>query len=283
MFRCAPPKLGAGALSQHRPIQERTARRMWRPQAKGCAFAIYAAAWLRQTDVMRELELVVARYDEDIRWLRRVPRSVRVTLYNKGRAELPAFSRPVEVHTLPNVGREAHTYLHHIVTRYEQLAEITVFCQGKPFDHAPDFHRILRRLAAGELAPAGFFWLGFVIDQEDRLGTLFRRWHPDRTLPLDEFWRELFAQPPPEKIPFFPGAQFAVRASQVRQRPRPFYEKALALALQWPDAGHCFERCWDRVFGTDGIPAEYRHAQLPVYFRPIRRLGLTWAHVPRRP
>ena len=31
---------------------------------------------------------------------------------------------------LPNVGRESHSYLHHIVSRYDELAPWTVFTQA---------------------------------------------------------------------------------------------------------------------------------------------------------
>eukprot|EP01038_Epipyxis_sp_PR26KG_P013361 gene13361-17920_t len=40
---------------------------------------------------------------------------------------------------LSNVGCESHTYLNHIISNYEQLADVTYFTQGHPFDHAPDF------------------------------------------------------------------------------------------------------------------------------------------------
>lgn len=39
---------------------------------------------------------------------------------------------------LPNVGRETHTYLHHILTQYPQFPEYTVFLQGWPFEHLPE-------------------------------------------------------------------------------------------------------------------------------------------------
>ena len=104
------------------------------------------------------LELVVARHRENLNWLRRVPKKFRVTIYDKG-------GHHDAKHPLPNVGREAHTYLHHIVTRYDDLAELTVFAQGKPFDHVSTFHAILRELAAGNGLPAThahFRWLGFI-------------------------------------------------------------------------------------------------------------------------
>ena len=31
---------------------------------------------------------------------------------------------------LPNVGRESHTYLTHIVTQYDDLSDYTIFFQG---------------------------------------------------------------------------------------------------------------------------------------------------------
>ena len=62
----------------------------------------------------RSLELVVARYAEDLAWLRRVPKEFAVTVYNKGDIIPDAIA-------LPNIGREAHTYLHHLADHYEDL------------------------------------------------------------------------------------------------------------------------------------------------------------------
>ncbi len=55
------------------------------------------------------MELVVARYAEDLAWLRNIPPQIRATVYDKN----PNDSHP-GARQLPNVGREAHTYLHHI-------------------------------------------------------------------------------------------------------------------------------------------------------------------------
>ena len=80
----------------------------------------------------------------------------------------------------------------------------------------------------------------------------------------------------PDRFVFFLGAHFAVTRDQVRRQPRSHYEHARRIAATIPDAAHCFERCWDRVLGVDGVPAAYREHDLPLYLRPIRRLGLTW-------
>lgn len=225
---------------------------------------------------MHDIELVVARHEEDLAWLRRVPRGVKVTVYEKGAGAPNAVP-------LPNIGREAHTYLHHLVERYDTLAAWTVFCQGRPFDHVPDFHRKLRKLTA--VAPnEGFEWWGFVIDQDDRIGSrLFMDWSKNtdrRRLDMATFWAALWSEPCPEAFTFFLGAHFGVSAALARRQPRSFYEQARQISATMPDAAHCFERCWDRVFGVNGIPPAWRRKPLPLYLRPVRRLGITWEMVP---
>jgi hypothetical protein len=39
------------------------------------------------------------------------------------------------VQRLPNVGRESHTYLHHIITNYESLPELLLFLPGNSLTH----------------------------------------------------------------------------------------------------------------------------------------------------
>jgi hypothetical protein len=221
------------------------------------------------------LELVVARCHEPVLWLRRVPEAVRVRLYNKGE---PFSSGPVlgEVCSLPNAGREAHTYLTHLVENYDHLADVTVFAQGHPFDHASDFHAVLRDLAEERRKVASFEWLGFIIDTDDPHGRrLFVNWskNPERAeLPTGELHRALFGEEPPENYHFHVGAQFMVTRACARRRPRSFYEKALGLSTGHPLAAHCFERMWDRMFGERGVDPALLGPDGCRYLKPIRRL-----------
>jgi hypothetical protein len=86
----------------------------------------------------RRVELVVARYDEDVSWC-----TDNCTIYNKGIGMASSASAGPEVNgkqrvvTLQNIGRESHTWLTHIVTRWNSLADQTAFMQGDPFDHLP--------------------------------------------------------------------------------------------------------------------------------------------------
>jgi len=214
-------------------------------------------------------ELVVARYEEDLAWLKRVPKDFRITVYDKGDGASGGIP-------LLNEGREAHTYLRHLSERYDSLAELTVFVQGHPFDHAPDLHKQLKAYAKGAESIADFYWLGFLADTDDPRGRrLFVPWskNPERKeLQLEEFHRELFGDSGPEAYRFFVGAQFAVTRDVAHRRPREFYEKAADLAMRFPLAPHCFERCWDRVFGCDGTASRVPPGQTTAYFKPIKRL-----------
>jgi hypothetical protein len=65
-----------------------------------------------------------------------VPASFQISVYNKGIS--PALPESlleregVTVTALPNIGREAHSYLTHLINHHDSPAGITVFCQGRP-------------------------------------------------------------------------------------------------------------------------------------------------------
>ena len=83
------------------------------------------------------MNVVVSRYQENIDWADGIENGI---IYNKG-PTTPVSRHPVI--TLPNVGREGHTYLYHIIQNYDQLPDHTCFLQGHPFDHTPDLeHRL---------------------------------------------------------------------------------------------------------------------------------------------
>ncbi len=223
--------------------------------------------------------LVVARYREDVGWLRNVPKSLQIALYDKGEEPVPAGAFGTARHErLENVGREAHTYLHHILSRWDELDELTVFVQGRPFDHCSDLHPILRALVAspeGVVPDSGFRWLGFLIDTDDPRGRrLYVPWskNPERKeLAVDEFWAALFATEVPEWFRFYGGGQFIVRRDLILQRGRAFWERAMAIAVDFPDAAHCFERTWDHVFGVQGVDPALLGGELCRVLKPVKR------------
>lgn len=82
-------------------------------------------------NISRNFEIVVAYYNEDLSWLQNYITDCKI--YAKG--FVPTLSNNLRYEKLPNIGREGHTYLHHITTCYDQLADVTLFAQGRIDDH----------------------------------------------------------------------------------------------------------------------------------------------------
>ncbi len=116
-----------------------------------------------------QFDVVIAHYSEEpyyIRvWtdsLRSIPYmqelGMRIIIYTKGSMELAAIkeaSGADEVIQLPNVGREGGTYLHHLLSVYDDPPQFTLFAQAKL--------KKAQEEGSGEMTP----WL------QDRLRTQF--------------------------------------------------------------------------------------------------------------
>lgn len=90
---------------------------------------------------MPSFEVVISRYAEDLTWVL-LPQYAsyvgRMVVYNKGEDNIPqeVHKAVLRVESLPNVGREGHTNLYHIVTglRESTLADITLFLPGSVYE-----------------------------------------------------------------------------------------------------------------------------------------------------
>jgi len=83
-----------------------------------------------------QVEIVLAHHHESVAWSD--PYKHIRTIYCKGKKK----DRPAGCIHLPNVGREGHTYLHHIVKNYDRLAEWTVFTQAQAPTQGYKGHRL---------------------------------------------------------------------------------------------------------------------------------------------
>lgn len=221
-----------------------------------------------------QLELVICRCGEDLSWTRNIPPAVPITVYEK----TPPSNAPWPGSlALPNLGREAHAWLHHLTERYESLADWTIFAQGHPFDHVPDMHPVIRRWAQGETTSQDFVWLGFLWETDNALGyPTFVNWtkNPERReLDLDGFFRKLWGEAAPERVRYVGGGQFVLSRAAAHRRPRDFYARARSLAAEFPDAAHAFERTWDRVFLAPPLdPALFGPSGLRL-LKPVKKKG----------
>jgi hypothetical protein len=112
--------------------------------------------------------IVIARYEEPLDWIMEIPDEYCIYIYNKGDAILDKkiLARAHAVFDRPNVGRESETYLFHMMTTDHYEAQFTVFTQGNPFEHSPDFLKLLS-----------------THDQWKEIQALSWRWRSDKNIP----------------------------------------------------------------------------------------------------
>lgn len=182
------------------------------------------------------MKLVISRYKEDLGW----EESYTNVVYNKG------VSLPNTI-TLPNVGREGHTYIYHILSNYENLDDYTVFLQGNPFDHSRDLFKILKEFEELQSKP-DFFQLCHEMLTDDEKG----KPHHWVDIPVGYYYNDLFKLPRTEFI-YGAGAQFIVSKERILSRPKSFYYhimKHLETSID-PPSVYCYERMWQHIFGNE--------------------------------
>lgn len=174
------------------------------------------------------MELVVSRYQENIDWINKLKTDIKTTIYNK------FYNESIE---LPNLGRESHTYLYHIVNNYDNLEDYTIFLQGNPFDHEPNIIELINNM---KLENQNFFF-GRTIKISGR------------TLPINYFLNLLFDIQNYSKIRFFCGAQFIVTKESIVSKPQDFYVFLLKLVSHDinPVEAYIFETIWPFIFNKD--------------------------------
>jgi hypothetical protein len=208
----------------------------------------------------RTIQTVVARYKENVDWTRGLP---NVIIYNKGDTLDASFNTM----PLPNVGREGHSYYYHIYTHYDELADYTVFVQGNPFDHCPDFLNRLEgiRTTRSQHIPFQYFCNRIV---ESRLSACPH--HPG--LPLVDIYNRLFTDVDKQIhrrifveeedgdliYTFGAGAQFIVSRQRIHRYPRYFYKAILQMleGCVCPIEGYIIERFHPLIFHIWVPPTE---------------------------
>lgn len=77
------------------------------------------------------MDVIISRYNEDLKWTTEgIFNQFKYIVYNKGDNDNFEKSNVIQIINLPNVGRNTHTYLHHIITNYNHLNDIIVFLPG---------------------------------------------------------------------------------------------------------------------------------------------------------
>ena len=93
---------------------------------------------LQQGERQASVDLVIARYDEDLSWLAEVEHELpatRIFVYDKSGSPIDACAahglQRAKCIAVPNLGLEAGTYLKHVTDHFETLADKVVFAQAR--------------------------------------------------------------------------------------------------------------------------------------------------------
>jgi hypothetical protein len=232
------------------------------------------------------IDLVIARYKESLDWLEETLISlkdkyeVHVYIYNKGNTlvQVPdGFN--IICKNLPNVGRESHTYLTHIVDNYDKLnnASYVVCLQGdfkehnRWYDATSPTHLVqniiqdaittgtgstsFAKTWVHEVGPSCSAHYGFRIGShagevlDPRSPKCFGEW-------FNEFVNEWKDGEAWHTLPFWIGGLYAVSTSQILKRPVEYYTRlrdCVGVSLN-PEVGHFMERAWLGVYGLIDPP-----------------------------
>lgn len=209
-------------------------------------------------ETLLDYEFVIAHYNENLDWLASIANHTHV--YHKGTDQKPPPLPLNAWHRLPNVGRESHTYLYHMLRNYETLPEITVFLQGDgqelagnycfryPMDYVYNAkNNYFCKVAKGRWSNWGR------IDHEGKWLEMLNSSSMRRAnLTLGEFFEELLGFPHPTDFPFCLRGCFAATRNMIQKHPLDFYRKAISFVNDHPnpEEGHYFERLWRSIFSS---------------------------------
>lgn len=209
--------------------------------------------------VVPEYEFVIAHFNEDLSWLDKYSNHTHV--YHKGKETVPWYQFR-QWDRLPNVGREGHTYLHHIITSYDHLADVTVFLPGdvssdkKVHTYSDLFQYVTIAKMRGEShknkVSRMVHWGRIHHSNKNRV-KLENKTMLKANLTLGEFWEEIFGYPHPHSVPVQLREAFAVSRKLIHRHPKSFYEKIMPYLNSHPDPeyGHYMERFWIAIFTRD--------------------------------
>ena len=216
------------------------------------------------------IELVIARFQEDLSWIKELPDIFsKIIIYNKGNPieiEIPKS----EIHMLPNLGRDTHSYLYHVITNYNSLADITIFSLGSAWSTEGKKIQLLEtiRILYHTYKSVICFTVqrdpdiikeiyNFKIDEYKITNEENFKYNPDTKLdlcedrPLGKWFCKHF---PNETLScIFYLSIFAASKEDIHKRPIEFYKIFVdKLAIQKnPEVSHYFERVWKNVFSID--------------------------------
>lgn len=164
------------------------------------------------------IQLVISHYEQELDWAYQHKDRIAPIIYDKS-------SKDSNLTKLPNVGREPHTYMHHIVENYDSLAEWTIFTQDDPFVHINNWSSVLSgnendwRTLCDFSYEGGYFFSNMGLVHCDQAGLPH---HPG--LPILQVWNSIFNSECPTLLQFTPGCHLILHRDLITTKPKAFYK-----------------------------------------------------------
>jgi hypothetical protein len=207
-------------------------------------------------------EIVISASFKDLDWLNEL-HDIKKTIYRKG----SEIKNENEIKIDINKGVAEHTYYYHIYHNYDNLSDLTFFCQDYPFDHWGNIIEIINnnlekqcdlnindQYFAFHNNTLGTSWN--LKDSEHffnaKILTCYSNCSPQHSLKdgnnVDMFWEILFSSKKPNKYEFIPGTHFGITKEQIKIRSKEFYKKVMDLLITHDDVPHIIERLNSYIF-----------------------------------
>lgn len=200
-------------------------------------------------------QIVVAKFCEQVSWLKRT--DIPAIVYDR----CPDGQRcpGVTYVELPNsrLGREAHTYLYHIIHNYHDLSNFTIFLQGEPFYHVPHLLQLIEMNFEETTAFSLFIYTrdnllfleSQLLDKSPPFLTILSK-RPNLPYWTGRLWREILGSADaPSQFIFASGAQFSVPRHRILQRPIEYYQHLLNKVENGVLTAWDLETFWLYIFG----------------------------------
>ena len=190
--------------------------------------------------MMKTRTLVVAKYREDVGWLKEVPPEMKVCVYDKSGIK-QEFPPEIKVEYIKNVGRDPHTFMYHITRHYHELDDYTCFAQGYPFDHCPK-KQFFEKISTVEQHYHELGNVSFTVVGNGSKET--------GNIPISKVYKEIMGV---EKtsFSFHWGMQIILSKELILLRPKSFYENLCTkaeLLYQDPFTLPLLERLWRSIW-----------------------------------
>jgi hypothetical protein len=220
----------------------------------------------RQRGGSHTVDLVIARYKEDLNWLSNYKNKSfrRVIIYNKGPDMACPSLRGCEIIKLQNVGMCDHTYLYHIVHEYNNLADFTIFLPGSAdLPHKEARQREIIDLAFKGMPAIYGYNVGDMRDHSRDM--ILDKWevtdpdnkeagenyslHPASHRPFGA-WVDHYLKDHP-RCPYitYNGGLFSLTKEMIKKHKVPFYMRFLSqLNHKHTEAAHYMERIWGALY-----------------------------------